>query len=340
MKTPKIFLSFLAIGQSLAITWTRIGCDDPWQVDRIDAQEGSMTIDPDAIWANADAMSKGAREAIESLSGFKARPSVARNQVGANANFVWGVDFSPHRGLASSSESDMEEIIGIYKEAESALAGTLQMHLPQQGYLFCGGRDLQRGTVPGLGSDLVWYATVTAADGTIDYIIPQAYRLATTRPCTEGENEWYMGKTFFGERAGRGAQEEIIGVVLCPNQFGEGGYRAYATLDEGYPATTLDGNTKPYIGHYNSVAGTLLHEMVHVVGHARDPRPPPIGGYKDRAAGFLRQFRLGRGKRLYPDGGEYDATRDERLHNPDGYRLFAEMCRSPDTQWGFPDAQA
>ncbi|KAL6407526.1 hypothetical protein AUP68_08545 [Ilyonectria robusta] len=333
----KILVSFLAIGQSLGITWTRIGCDDAWLADHIDAQGGPMTIDPDAVWANAVALSKGAREAIASLSGYKPFPREARKNAGASANFIWNTEFAAHRGLASSSEGDMDEVTSVYRDIESALAGTLQVSTAQPGYLFCGGRELTKDRVPGIRDDPVWYATVTEAGeggrlGTTDYIIPRVFEGAQTKPCKEEGSQAYFGKTFYGKKAGSGPEEEILGIVLCPNHFKTAGLRGYATLDEGYATEAMNGNKKPYVAYYHSLSGTLLHDMVHVVGHARDPRPPPAGGC------FRDQYKLARGVPTDPSGNPDKAAHEQMLHNPDGYRLFAEMCRSPDTAWGYPDA--
>ncbi|KAF4995354.1 hypothetical protein FDECE_12846 [Fusarium decemcellulare] len=303
MKTAiKSLLSFMAIGPSLAITWTRIGCDEPWSVGRIEAQGGPMTIDPDALWRNAGELSKGARDAIASIRGFQTFPSDARKQAGANANMVWNVEFHAHRGLASDSARDMQEVNSIYSDVEAALAGDLSVNGAERGFLFCGGRAFERGRVPGVSGQL--------------------------RPCDERGDQAYQGKTFYATKSNGGPEpeENILGVILCPNQFEASGYRVHATLDAGYTAQALDGMTVPYPAHYNSVAGTLLHEMVHVVGHARDERPPPAGGYHDHAAGFRAQYNLARG----------GASREQKLFNPDGYRIFAEMCRSPATGWGRP----
>lgn len=104
-----------------------------------------MTIDPDAVWANAFALSKGAREAIASLSGYKPFPREARKDAGASVNTIWNTEFAAHRG-----------------------------------YLFCGGRELTKDRVPGIRDDPVWFATVTEAGeggrlGTTDYIIPRVF---------------------------------------------------------------------------------------------------------------------------------------------------------------------
>ncbi|KAJ3548538.1 hypothetical protein NM208_g965 [Fusarium decemcellulare] len=261
MKTAiKSLLSFLAISHSLAITWTRIGCDEPWSVDRIEAQGGPMTIDPNALWSNAADLSKGAREAIASLRGFQAIPSDARKQAGANANMVWNVDFTPHRGLGSDSARDMQEINRTYSDVESALAGNLAVNRAQRGFLFCGGRAFTRGRIPGFSDQPVWYATVIqggpeGGPGTTDFIIPPVFRGSQLRPCEERGDQAYQGKTFYATKtSGPGPEESILGVILCPNQWGAQGYRVHATLDAGYTAQALDGMTVPYPAHYNSAS--------------------------------------------------------------------------------------
>ncbi|KAF4467861.1 hypothetical protein FALBO_5261 [Fusarium albosuccineum] len=365
MKTfIKSVLPFLAIGHSLAIAWTRVGCDAPWVVERIEDQEGPMTIDMDAVWANVDALSKGARAAIASLDGFETLPSKARKNVVTSAEYVLPVDVSPHRGVHPDSQENMADIVNVYEEVESALAGALRVHGAQRGYIFCGGDSFTKARIPGIGESLapatawflkrvessllpiendqpVWSAAVIEAGeggshGTTDYIILDAFRGSQQGPCMETDGG-YVGKTVYGRKAGSGPADNIIAVVLCPNKFKENGLRAFATLDEGY-ATEKLGYKRPYIANYGSVSGTLLHEMVHVVGHARDPTPPPAGGYHDHASGFREVYKLARGQRTDPNTGRVGpATRDEKVFSPDGYRLFAEMCRSPDTTWGHPD---
>lgn len=120
MKTAiKLLLPFLVIGHSLAITWTRIGCDAEWVVERITDQGGPMTIDMDQVWANADALSKGARAAIASLDGFEALPSRARKNAAINAELLLPIEVSPHRGVHSSSQANMADIVGKSRSTQT-----------------------------------------------------------------------------------------------------------------------------------------------------------------------------------------------------------------------------
>lgn len=92
------------------------------------------------------------------------------------------------------------------------------------------------------------------------------------RPCTEANiATYYQGKTFSAIHFINGVRQEFIGIILCPEQY-QADWRdekerqpIVPTLAQGFTVTGY-----PTPPRYNSVAGSLLHEMVHVVGRSRD----------------------------------------------------------------------
>lgn len=87
------------------------------------------------------------------------------------------------------------------------------------------------------------------------------------QPCTESSNDSYAGKTFTGTQFLPGLQgqslviTEFVGIILCPKQGH--GVKILPTLAQGF---TPDDQ---YASKIYSTAGTLVHEMVYVVGRSR-----------------------------------------------------------------------
>jgi hypothetical protein len=92
-------------------------------------------------------------------------------------------------------------------------------------------------------------------------------------PCTEkDENGYplYEAKTFTttqiidnGVEGQAPVTTQFIGIILCPTEGTK------AVLEPGFAATDPT-REKPSPDKYISVSGTLVHEMVHVVGQSRN----------------------------------------------------------------------
>jgi hypothetical protein len=101
------------------------------------------------------------------------------------------------------------------------------------------------------------------------------------------------------------------------------------TLASGFQANIPSADF-PDPDKYRSASGTLLHEMIHAID---------TNTYQDqRNTNFDSD--------IFPDGNAaYGFNRcallsqkyqSKALINPDGYRIFAEMCMSSATSWGMP----
>jgi hypothetical protein len=113
--------------------------------------------------------------------------------------------------------------------------------------------------------------------------------------------------------------QDVRGVLICFSNFNND---YSATLAQGFTSST----TEPNPDTVRSVAGTILHEMVHVVDINRfqDQRDSTLFGDNKAAYGFTRAAWLS-----FND-------QSVAVNNPDNYRIFAEMAMSPTTRWGSP----
>jgi hypothetical protein len=142
---------------------------------------------------------------------------------------------------------------------------------------------------------------------------------ATNRPCSASN---LLGQTFRGsyQPGNGGAAQDVSGVLICFPNF-PANYEGTLTL-----GFTPAGGSGADPDSVRTVAGTILHEMVHVLntGVYQDQRNPTLFGDDNAAYGFTRAAWLAK-------NDQEDAQR-----NPDNYRIFAEMGMSPGTRWGAP----
>ncbi|KAL5325218.1 hypothetical protein ACEPPN_006342 [Leptodophora sp. 'Broadleaf-Isolate-01'] len=181
-------------------------------------------------------------------------------------------------------------------------------------YLYCEAAGLTLGTFPGNIVGNVWQAKVTTDNGVIVYLVLRFTASAGyPQPCTESSNDSYAGKTFTGTQFLPGLQgqslviTEFVGIILCPKQGH--GVKILPTLAQGF---TPDDQ---YASKIYSTAGTLVHEMVYVVGRSRATQ------WDDPAIGFDKCVSMAR------------KAQAAALINQDNYRIFAELSMSPQTKW-------
>ncbi|KAI0154609.1 hypothetical protein GGR57DRAFT_512117 [Xylariaceae sp. FL1272] len=301
-----------------AVTWQTVGCNNY-------AYRGQSI---DAIWDNAIALAQNAQRQIDAIPTKPSTSSKGRI-AGANAKFMFGVEFSSKMGMTTGLDSKgkmtMATVRANYADIQGALSGTLSALDTKAAFLFCEGIGLETGNpkdagFPSLQND-VWYAKVTI-DNQDTYLLPPFSGAANApQPCSENINgrDVYIGKTFTaGRYVGGVKQGEITAVIICPNQLDAwdnahpNTYNAKPTLPIGVQPTT------PHTSEVFSIAGTLIHEMAHVIAHTRGP------GWQDLATGFNEAVSLANG------------DQERALKNPDNYRLFAEMSSSPLTKWEAP----
>ncbi|KAE9365572.1 hypothetical protein N431DRAFT_518986 [Stipitochalara longipes BDJ] len=327
IKLFKVLLSFIAFGQChAAVTWTTIGCN-------------GFTFDGstiDQIWDNANLMASNAQSQI-SLIPSNILTSTFRDgakTAGANAKLMFGIKFGKS-GTDSDGKTTMATVNtnsanyqAVYADIQKGLAKTLTASPPpanappnappnnfnlNNAYLFCGANGLTHGRFPGLSDMMqdVWYATVTNG-GVTEYIVPASFASANyPKPCTETGKNAYSGKTFTAQRFLNGVVTEFVGIILCTNQ--QEGLKGILT--QGF-TTTADTATP---NKWLSASGTLVHEMAHVVGHARGQTWIDDSYYFDECVN-LAQTRPA-----------------DTLKNPDNFRIFSDMSMSPTTEWKAPN---
>ncbi len=84
------------------------------------------------------------------------------------------------------------------------------------------------------------------------------------RPCTESWPDSYQAKTFTALQVTGNppVETQSTAIILCSNQFPG---TVVPTLTQGFTPTGDNPNPDAYL----SLAGTLVHEMAHVVGRSR-----------------------------------------------------------------------
>lgn len=149
------------------------------------------------------------------------------------------------------------------------------------------------------------------------------------RPCSPEVRPPTLGQTFNGKIYPAGADVTALptgtakAILFCTALLDSNGFKGI--LSSGFAATDPE-EKFPDPDKYRSASGTLLHEMIHAIDTDKyqDQRDPDL--FKDNFAayGFNRCAALAK------------TSQSKALVNPDGYRIFAEMCMSSDTRWGAP----
>ncbi|PMD33048.1 hypothetical protein L207DRAFT_590119 [Hyaloscypha variabilis F] len=333
------------------ISWTLVGCDD-WTYPKKDPAKPNLELFTiQQIWDNANLMITNAMSQIDAIPIDESvlLKTFSKKSAGINAEFMFGTHWTTFMGATKGDAATFTKIKETYTDIQSALAKTLIttdttqtppttiLDLPNtQAFLFCEGDSFQYGKIKNTQFEFqnVWYAEVTstATDGTAgrtEYLVPSAYASGgSVRPCTEpfikdqdpnDPRQPYIGKTFdtvqkiikTGENEGTAVEETFLGMILCPSQH-PGFPTPNAILKQNFQPP------KPPVSDFStSVAGTLLHEMAHVVGRSKKIN----GRWADQASGFNQCVSLAKSKP------------DQALINPDSYRIFAEMNMSPATEW-------
>ncbi|KAH8765138.1 hypothetical protein BGZ57DRAFT_857273 [Hyaloscypha finlandica] len=313
----RALLSSLAFGQCYAaVTWRTVGCDG-WTHD-------GKNIDQ--IWDNAQALVTNAQARIDAIPDGNSVFDEPARRAGGNAKFMFGINFNRFTGIDQAGKVVMASArvpsTNSGNVIKSNTAGAL--FDMSNAFLFCGANTWTRGTWDNnpLMQD-VWYAKIQTGAIT-EYLVPNVYSPAgTPRPCTEKDEKGkplYVAKTFAttqvidnGVEGQAPVSTEFIGIILCSTEL------VKAVLEPGFAATDPTPE-KPSPDKYISLSGTLVHEMVHVVGRSRntnyDDGQPPRYGFN-----------------LCTDLANTD--QNKALIMPDNYRIFAEMSMSPATKW-FP----
>ncbi|PVH84027.1 hypothetical protein DL98DRAFT_528877 [Cadophora sp. DSE1049] len=312
----RALLSSLAFGQCYAaVTWRTIGCDG-WTHD-------GKNIDQ--IWDNAQALVTNAQARIDAIPDGNSVFDEPARRAGGNAKFMFGINFNRFTGIDQAGKVVMASARGMYDAIQSGLARTLVGTEPNtagavfdmsNAFLFCGANGLTHGTWDNnpLMQD-VWYAKIQTGAIT-EYLVPSF----SSHERDENGNPLYEAKTFTttqiidnGVEGQAPVTTQFIGIILCPTEGTK------AVLEPGFAATDPTPE-KPSPDKYISVSGTLVHEMVHVVGQSRNKN------YDDGEP-------LRYGFNLCTDLANTD--QNKALILPDNYRIFAEMSMSPATKW-FP----
>lgn len=90
------------------------------------------------------------------------------------------------------------------------------------------------------------------------------------KPCAEDvQDNKYEAKTFDAIKIVNGEDQRFVGMILCPNRFRESRVPVVPTLAQGFTAAPSGGNKYASPDDYISLAGTIVHEMTHVVGRTR-----------------------------------------------------------------------
>ncbi|KAI1778975.1 hypothetical protein F4818DRAFT_437776 [Hypoxylon cercidicola] len=294
------FVSSLALWEChAAVTWTTIGCES-WTFD-------GTSID--AIWA------KNAQSQIDAVPTGPIPIGENERRARANVNFMFDVG-SSITGIDSAGKQALQNAKTMYANIERGLIGTLTGVDVDNAFLFCEDKGLKENDFPGSSGAKIWHAEVVNG-GVIKYIVPAYASFASSeRPCHETQLPKYEAKTFTATQYINEQPSSFVGIILCPERYKENKITVVPTLDQGFTATPSNGNKFASPNDYISLVGTLVHEMVHVVGRSQGTT------YTDQAYAFNKCFELGK------------SNQAAALINPENYRVFAEMSMSPKTKWG------
>ncbi|RDW92916.1 uncharacterized protein DSM5745_00238 [Aspergillus mulundensis] len=327
---PSVFFGLCAnlfVCPSLAVlTWTPVGCAG--------VTANGVTID--SIWDNALLMVQTAQTRIDSIRNFPIKAKSTRARVANNAHYMFGIDVNWSTGFASSTKKTLSDVRSIYSRMESKMN-------EDTNYLLCNDNGFQWGNIGGYTTGVWYYAfpgtndalilRSTAGNSAGDPIVPkqlsydfeanagpstnQNESKASQRPCGESN---LAGETFTGEymssTAGGTVQyTQTTAILLCvQNQL-----MYKPTLELGFTVS----DNKGIADEYESVSGTIVHEMVHALNTHMywDQTHPDFPNDGLPGYGFDKCMIL--------------ATKSpqQALVNPDNYRIFAEMCMSPKTEW-------
>ncbi|OIW34582.1 hypothetical protein CONLIGDRAFT_688480 [Coniochaeta ligniaria NRRL 30616] len=305
----KTLIAAVVIGHcGAAVTWTAVGCQG--------VTLGGQSID--TIWDNARDMSQNAASVIGKLVAANAIiPRSDTSRVANNAESLFGIDFgfTMMNGLPSAAQTTMNTVRGVFD-------GIVTQMQADNGYLWCGDNSFvyQSSLNPDNPAEKAYQYRIP---GSNDVIVLAGYTALGITPCSGRST---LGETLRGvfrtPNAAGGTQEaNVVGIILCVNalqsQIQDKGWKAVLPL--GYD-TGPSSKPGPDPDSYNSVSGTILHEMVHFLDwnqylcerRARDGLPLCSRGHSRSGCGNRRAY----------------------LKNPDNYRVFAEMCMSPGTRWG------
>ncbi|KAL4947909.1 hypothetical protein BDW69DRAFT_189757 [Aspergillus filifer] len=300
-----LLVNFLVVCPCLAaVSWKTVRCDE------VSFNGKSMH----EMWDNALLMAQTANTRINSITSGLVLPRTSGGRVADNAHFMFGINVSWGVKLGSAAKSTLSDVSAVYSNVEDLLGR-------DAGYLLCNGLGLQYGEIGAYATGVWYYAIPGTDDAIILRYTAGSGMINQVNPCEDGKT---AGQTFRGQYLSStvsGDQyTEILGILICTNQITPSRYKA--TLDLGF---TVSGN-KGVSDDYKSIAGTILHEMVHATN---------VDKYQD-------QFNV-----AFPDGyaaygasrAMYLATHDQQaaLVNPDNYRIFAEMSMSPKTAWQAPN---
>ncbi|KAH8664518.1 hypothetical protein BX600DRAFT_550542 [Xylariales sp. PMI_506] len=309
-------LYFLAFRQCHAqIPWVTVGCDQ--------FELGGTPLDATAVWNNGKAMAANAMSQIDAIpTSLAGMTRTNARQAGANAEFMFNVNFKAISGLDTPGQATMSNVRTVFENILAGFNGNLNGVDNQDTFLFCGGYGLTYGVVPGSPlQNPTWYAPITRNGVTRNVVL--SYAASNTQPCLEGQRTAaYAGRTFNAVVYTGNVRTEYNGVILCPNQWAPDGITAVPTLALNYPTSPAPGAKRPSAQDYNSIAGSMLHEMAHIVARAQGPAVATTWA-QELGSCFDKCYDL--------------ARKDPRaLTNADNYRVFAEMSMSPATKWGAP----
>ncbi|KAH8666485.1 hypothetical protein BX600DRAFT_511414 [Xylariales sp. PMI_506] len=295
------------------ISWTSVGCDS------IVIKTYSMGT----IWDNALSMTTNAVDQIADVTDASVIvPLTATSRMADNLKYMFGSNFKFNGALDSTSTSNLATVSGIYDGIVSLLSSN-------NGYVFCGGGDLEWSSELTDFTNGVWYYPLP--DTTDNQVLVFSFTAGSgsenNRPCTDGST---IGRAFTALQYQSVAGVDIIpteikAFLLCTNQLPSA---MQGTLSEGY--TTSD--SKPNPDDYRSVSGTIIHEMMHLLSNSY---------YDKESADFPDDADIGQ-VAYYAARCGYLALKDiaSAITNPDNYRIFAEMAFSPSTRWGAPPLNA
>ncbi|KAK4240187.1 hypothetical protein C8A03DRAFT_31755, partial [Achaetomium macrosporum] len=286
-----------------AITWTPHVCGG----------KSFAGVDADQMWDNARLM---ARRAIEKINEAKTADSInplsSESCAANNCKWLWGTKPDLRHRI---NDEDKQKLDGVTEN----LSRVFNLLSTNAGHFFCDDDVFQWGPIDVYATG-AWQYRLPDAPGSV--IIVQKYAGATNPPrlCAVDSSGITLGQTLRGYMPVLNAQGEVIDrvdvnvIVFC--------MRNHLARLKG----VLGLNYKPSDGlfpdpdKYSSGAGTILHEMFHLLG--LDFADKESEYFSGPAYGYARVVKLA------------EKDQEDAFKNPDNYRVFAEMSMAdPSTRW-------
>ncbi|KAM0544828.1 hypothetical protein ACHAPJ_011659 [Fusarium lateritium] len=319
-------LGFIVFEQChAAVSWTKIGCN---------TNVGGASMD--AIWENALNMSGNAQKVIGEVNKAEnIAPWSKEARIASNAKSMWGINYefstTVKKGLPDAAQETLEHVSGVYGQVDELMKRNA-------GYLICSDAEFIHGKFYPFESG-TWYVKIPGTDDKLVLRYTAGLQNGEKHPpCSDPD---LMGKSFEGiPLTGKETGQQVQAMLFCANNHITKDLRG--TLALGFSTGAILRPPNP--NTFSSAAGSILHEMLHVLDDMCESILLVHSAFIFSELTLLPDLdqQVPEFEKEYPtymfNACYWLALKRplQALRNPDNYRVFAEMCQSPLTWWMAP----